>query len=302
MLSDIEVFVRVVEAGSFTETAAQMQMSKSVVSKYISRLEAKLNVRLLNRSTRRLSLTEPGRQFYRRCKDSLGEINAAIDELTQLDSEPRGVLRLNMPMSFGVLHVAPLLAAFRQHYPAVELDVNLDDRKLEVIEPGFDVSIRIARLMDSSLVAKPLGPCRHVVVAAPAYLAEHGCPQTVPDLADHQIISYRHQQSALDWHFDHPEHGQQSLRLRSSTQFNSSLAQRQMVVAGGGIARMPSFAVAEDIHNGVLQQLLADYRCPALTIYALYPQRRYLSPKVKAFVEFMAQSIGDQPAWDRLLA
>ncbi|WP_374973691.1 LysR family transcriptional regulator [Spongiibacter marinus] len=300
MLDDIHVFAQVVDAGSFTEAATRLNISKSLVSKQVSRLEARLQLRLLNRSTRSLSLTDAGRRFYSRCRGGLQEIDAAIEDLALMRDEPAGLLRINLPMSFGVMHVSPLLPALQQRFPELDLEVNLDDRKVELIEPAFDVSIRISDLADSSMVARRLGPCRHLLVASPEYVKANPLSD-VAGLAEHRILSYRHQQSSTEWHFTHPEHGHQSVRLRPVAELNNSLAIKQMAVQGGGIARMPSFAVAEDICEGRLQQVLAGYQCPELSIFAVYPVRRYLPPKVRVFIDFMLEHIGENPAWDSAL-
>jgi len=204
-LTDIAVFIQVVDSGSFTAAAERLSLSKSVVSKYVTRLEGRLGARLLNRTTRRLSLTEVGRSFYERSRRGLQEIEDAEAEVSRLQGEPRGTLRLNTPMSFGILHIAPALPEFLRHYPEVSVDMNLDDRKVDVIEEGFDLSVRISDLPDSSLVARRLARCRHAVVAAPAYLEQHGTPTTPDELRRHNIITYRYQETAHNWHFRAPD-------------------------------------------------------------------------------------------------
>ncbi len=297
-LSDIAVFVQVVDSGSFTAAAERMDISKSVVSKYVTRLEDQLGARLLNRTTRRLSLTEIGQVFYERSRKGLDDIEEAKQEVSLLQSEPRGNLRINMPMSFGILHVAPALAEFQRQYPQLIVDVNLDDRKVDVIEEGFDVSIRISDLPDSSLVARPIAPCRHVIVASPAYLAAHGTPRTPADLQEHAIISYRFQESALEWHLIASDRTPLSVSLSASIKMNNSLAIRQAVLNGAGITRTPTFVVGKDIQDGRLLPVLTKYENLILQIYVVYPQRRHLSPKVRAFVDFMVERITANPYWD----
>lgn len=300
-LGDIAVFVRVVDEGSFTKAAERLELSRSVVSKYVTRLEDRLGVRLLNRTTRRLSLTEAGQVFYERSRRGLQEFEEAETEVSHLQEEPRGVLRINSPMSFGILHVAPLLPQFSREYPAVSIDMNLDDRKLDVIEEGFDVSIRISDMPDSSLVARRLGPCRHVVVAAPSYLEENGAPKIPEDLEGHNVISYRYQDSANDWHFISPENHQVSVTISGAVQMNNSLALREALLGGIGIMRTPTFIVGEDIKRGRLVRLFPGYRMLEPSIYLVFPQRRHLSPKVRAFVDFMAARITAEPYWDEAI-
>ena len=297
-LTDIAVFVRVVDSGSFTAAAARLHISKSVVSKYVTRLEDRLGARLLNRTTRRLSLTEAGRVFYERSRKGLADIEDAQAEVSRLQSEPRGILRLNAPMSFGILHVAPALPDFLKLYPEVTVDMNLDDRKVDVIEEGFDVSVRISELPDSSLVAKRIAPCRHAIVAAPSYLEQYGTPRKPEDLRDHNIITYRYQESALDWHFQTPSNKSTSVPVSGSLMMNNSLALRAALLEGVGIARTPTFVVGQDIQGGRLISTLRDYDTLEVTIFLVYPQRRHLSPKVRAFVDFMAARISETPYWD----
>lgn len=298
-LTDIAVFVHVVDAGSFTAAADKLGLSKSVVSKYITRLEDRLGARLLNRTTRKLSLTEVGRAFYQRSRRGLQEIDEAEAEVSRLQGRPRGTLRLNAPMSFGILHIAPALPDFLSQYPEVSVDMNLDDRKVDVIEEGFDVSVRISDLPDSSLVARRLGPCCHAVVAAPAYLERYGTPRTAEDLRNHNVLTYRYQESAQDWHFLSPDKKPVSVAVKGSIQMNNSLAIREALLGGIGITRTPTFVVGRDIQEGRLLPLLVDYKTLEISIYLVYPQRRHLSPKVRAFVEFMAGRISDRPYWDR---
>ena len=293
------MFVRVVDAGSFTGAAEQLRLSRPVVSKYVSRLEDRLGVRLLNRTTRRLSLTEAGRIFHQRSQRGLQDIEQAEEEVSRLQENPRGVLRLNTPMSFGILHIAPLLPEFQARYPDVSIDMNLDDRQVDVIEEGFDVSVRIAELPDSSLVARRLAPCRHVVVAAPAYLERHGTPRRPEDLRDHNIITFSYQASMADWHFIAPDKRPVSVAVSGAMQANNSLALREALLAGAGIMRTPTFVVGQDIQAGRLAPLLGNYQALEISIFLVYPQRRHLSPKVRAFVDFMAEKITVTPYWDR---
>ncbi len=297
-LSDVAVFVQVVRDGSFTKAADRLELSRSVVSKYVTRLEERLGARLLNRTTRRLSLTEAGRVFYERSRRGLEEIEEAETEVSRLQGEARGLLRVNSPMSFGILHITPLLPEFLAENPEVSVDMNLDDRKVDVIEEGFDVSIRITDLPDSSLVARRLGPCRHAVVAAPAYLEKHGVPRTPDDLRDHNIIAYQYQESATDWHFLTEDKEQITVPVSGSIQMNNSLALREALLGGIGITRTPTFVVGKDIAAGKLVSLLPSYQTLEVSIYLVYPQRRHLSPKVRAFVDFVAARISSDPYWD----
>ncbi|VAW52471.1 Transcriptional regulator, LysR family [hydrothermal vent metagenome] len=297
-LTDIAVFVQVVESGSFTVAAERLDISKSVVSKYVTRLEEQLGARLLNRTTRRLSLTEVGRVFYERSRAGLADIKEAKDEVSRLQSEPRGTLRINAPMSFGILHIAPALPEFLKLYPDVTVDMNLEDKKVNVIGGGFDISVRISELPDSSLVARRLAPCRHTIVATPAYLERYGTPRKPEDLLDHNIITYRYQESSLEWHFKAPDNKLTHVSVSGSMKMNNSLAIREALLGGAGITRTPTFVIGKDIQEGRLVKLFRDYEIFEMTIFLVYPQKRYLSPKVRAFIDFMAKRITETPYWD----
>ena len=297
-LTDIAVFTQVVDSGSFTAAAERLSLSKSVVSKYVTRLEDRLGARLLNRTTRRLSLTEVGRVFYERSLRGLQEIEEAEAEVSRLQGKPRGTLRLNTPMSFGILHIAPALPDFLRRYPEISVDMNLDDRKVDVIEEGFDLSIRISELPDSALIARRLAPCRHAVVASPEYLEQNGIPTTPDDLRHHNIISYRYQESAREWHFRDSDKKTISVPISGTVQMNNSLALREALLGGIGMTRTPTFVVGQDIQSGRLKQVLTNYETLEVSIYLVYPQRRHLSPKVRAFIEYFAERISDNPYWD----
>jgi len=299
-LTDAAVFVQVVDSGSFTTAAERLKLSKSVVSKYVTRLENRLGARLLNRSTRRISLTEIGHAFYTRSQRGLQELEEANAEVLHLQSAPRGSLRINTPMSFGILHIAPALPDFLSRYPELSVDMNLDDRKVDLIEEGFDLAIRISDLPDSSLVARRLGPCRHVVCASPEYLQRHGIPQTPEDLREHNTITFSYQESPSEWRFLSPEGRYVSVPVSGSIQMNNSLALRETLLQGGGITLTPTFIVGADIKAGRLQPVLSNYETLELSIYIIYPQRQHLSPKVRAFVDFMVERVSDMPYWDRV--
>ena len=297
-LTDIAVFVRVVDDGSFTRAAERLKLSRSVVSKYVTRLEERLGARLLNRTTRRLSLTEAGRIFYDRSRRGLRDIEDAEAEVSRLQETPSGVLRINAPMSFGILHIAPALHEFLVQYPNVSVEMNLDDRQVDVIAEGFDVSVRIADLPDSSLIARRLGPCRHTIVAAPSYLEKNGTPRKPEELRDHNVITFAYQASTHTWHFLAPDGKPTSVAVSGSVQMNNSLALREALLTGVGITRTPTFVVGEDIKQGKLKSVLTDHETLELSIYLVYPERRHLLPKVRAFVDFMATRIGADPYWD----
>lgn len=297
-LTDIAVFIQIVESGSFTAAAERLGLSRSVVSKYLTRLEDRLGARLLNRTTRRLSLTEAGHTFFARSQHGLQEIEAAEAEVSRLQETPRGVLRLNTPMSFGILHIAPAIADFINQYPELSVEMNLDDQQVNLVEEGVDVAIRIAELPDSSLIARKLGSCRRVVCATKDYLEKNGTPRTPNDLRKHNTFTFRYHDSPSEWQFLSAEGRFVTVPVSGSIQMNNSLAIRESLLCGAGITLIPSFVVGEDIKAGRLHEVLKDYRAQEFSIYAVYPERRHLSPKVKAFIEFMKERIAEPPYWD----
>jgi DNA-binding transcriptional LysR family regulator len=302
-LTDIAVFVQVVKASSFTAAANDLRLSRSVVSKYISRLEQRLGVRLLNRTTRRLSLTEAGVRFYEQSRSALDLIENAEGEIHALQAAPSGLLRISAPSSFGVLHLAPLIPRLQQAHPGLSIDLSLDDKLVDVVDTGIDVAIRIADLPDSALIAKRIARCRYVVCAAPAYLEKHGTPKTPKDLPGHNCLLFQFWGSPVQWKFLGAEDQFVDVTVRGDVTSNNSLALREMLLGGGGITMAPTFLVGEDIANGRLKALLSSYRFKPLSIYAVYPHRQFLAAKVRAFLEFLSVHIQpDTPYWDNSLA
>jgi len=300
MLEEIKVFVQVVQSGSFTAAADRLGLSRSLVSKKISQLEAELGVRLLNRTTRRLSRTEAGELFFQSSRSGLASIEGAIDEIRSMNREPRGRLFVNLPMSFGLLHVAPWVGEFMERYPGIHIDLDFEDRKVEVIEPGFDLTIRVSDLEPSSLFARRLATCHHVVVAAPSYIARRGRPSVPQDLtAGHTIASFRYQDSAIEWIFEGED--VQRVRLEAAMESNNSLALKEVVLSGAAMARMPTFLVGPDIAAGRLERLCSAYRCPSKVIFALFPVRQYLPNKTRLFLDYLATKISDPPVWDEVV-
>lgn len=298
-LTDIAVFVKVVELSSFTAAAEALQMSQPVVSKAVTRLEEKLGARLLNRTTRRLSLTEAGSELYRRSVRALEEIANAELEVARFQTEPRGTLRVSAPMSFSILQLGSKLQSFLERHPGVSVELNLDDRRVDLVDEGFDVAIRIADLQDSSLVARKIVPCRQVICAAPAYLKKHGTPQRPEDLLEHNCILYSFLTHAREWRLTDPQGEMHVVPLKGSLQTNNGLVNRAAALSGVGLAMLPTFYVGEQLRSGELEPVLCKFRPADIAIYAVYPQRRNLTPKVRAFVDFLAETLGPEPAWER---
>ena len=298
-LTDIAVFVRVVERASFPVAADDLGLSRAVVSKYISRLEKRLGSRLLHRTTRRLSLTEAGAALFEASRGAIERIEEAEAALAQLQSQPRGRLRVSAPMSFGILHLGPAMAEFARAYPAVTLDMRLDDRYVNLVEEGFDVAVRIGALSDSSLVARKFAATRAVVCASPDYLARQGEPETPEDLASHDCLIYSYLSTANVWRFSAPDGREIPVAVTGSFRINNGIVLAEAAVAGHGILMAPTFYVGPLIRDKRLKQILARYRLPDLPIHAVYPQRTHVPPKVRVFIDFLAQRFGKKPDWER---
>ena len=298
-LADVAVFVRVVERGSFTLAADELELSRAVVSKYVSRLEERLGARLLHRTTRRLALTEAGAALFEASRGALERIEEAEGAVAQLQSEPRGRLRVSAPMSFGILHLGPAMAEFARLHPRVTLDVRLDDRFVNLVEDGVDVAVRIGTLTDSSLVARKLTSTRVLACASPAYLAEHGEPETPEDLAAHNCLLYSYLSTANVWRFTAPDGREVPVAVNGSFRINNGIVLGEAAAAGHGILLTPSFYVAPLLRDGRLKRILGGYRLPDLGIHAVYPQREHVPPKVRAFVDFLAKRFGRKPEWEK---
>jgi DNA-binding transcriptional LysR family regulator len=290
------LFVRVVETGSFTAAAKALGLSRALASKAVQDLESRLGARLLNRTTRRSSLTEAGSVYYRHAQRLLLDLADVEEEVGRLQSRPRGTLRLSLPMSFGLLHIVPALSDYLALYPEMAVDVVLEDRVVDLIEEGFDVAIRIGRLADSSLVARRLAPSGTVLCAAPAYLDRRGRPETVDALAGHDCLTYHYGARPDEWVFLGPD-GEERVRVRGRLRANSGNALRQAALDGFGLAILPDFIAGPDLASGRLVPLLRGHRLPEIAVHAVYPPTRNLSAKVRSFVDFLVARFKPRPPW-----
>lgn len=300
-LDDMLAFIKVVDARSFTAAAARLGLSKSVVSRRLAELEDRLGARLLNRTTRKLSLTEVGQAFYERCTRIIADLEEAERAVGDLHGAPRGRLRLNAPVSFGRLHLAPAIVAFAESYPAIEIDVDLNDRYVDLLEDGYDMAVRIGRLRDSSLVARKLAPCRRAVVASPAYLERFGVPETPEDLTRHNCLLYTNAPTAEQWQFGDGDN-LRSVKVGGSMRANNGDLTCAAAVAGLGVAILPTFLCGAALATGDLVRLDLPLHAPDTAVYAVYPQNRHLSSKVRAFVDFLAARFSPGPYWDAAIS
>ena len=297
-LDAMEVFAEVVEAESFSGAARALGISKSAVSKQIGRLEDRLGVRLLNRTTRRLSLTEAGAGYYEASRRVLDEALAAETAVSSLAAAPRGLLKLNAPMSFGFLHLARAIPAFHARHPQIVVDAAMNDRFVDLVEEGYDLAIRISELRDSSLIARRLAPSRTLLCASPDYLARRGEPRQPQDLKDHDCLIYSAIDLPQEWRFAGPN-GPVRVKVKGPFQANNGDALCSAAMAGMGIVRLPTFIAGEHLVAGRLVPVMCGFPAGEQGIYAVYPHSRNLSAKVRAFVDFLAERFGPEPYWDR---
>lgn len=291
---DLDVFARVVTAKSMSAAGRELSLSPAVISKRIRRLEERLGVRLLQRTTRQLSLTEAGQGFYERVVAILGSIEEAEAWVASGVGQARGTLRVSAPTSFGRLHIAPHLKPFLDANPMVNVDLILTDAFVDIIGEGFDVAVRIADLEDSSLVAKRLAPNHRILCATPAYLSAHGSPATIEELQKHTLIAH----NADQWRLDGPE-GPVTVRVTGQLRTNSSEVVREALLAGVGIALRSTWDVGPELKSGALTRVLPAYSVgKRVAVYAVYPSRRHMEQKVRAFVDFLAELYGATPYWD----
>ncbi len=284
---ELRSFVAVIDAGSFVRGADSLRISKAAISRNVSELESRLGTRLINRTTRRQSLTDEGLQFYERSKEVLASLEAAESELTTRSREVGGRLRINAPMTFGILHLAPVWTAFRAANPKVLLDITLSDRVVDLIEEGYDLAVRITRLADSTLISKKFAETRMVLCASPDYLKKHGAPEHPGKLAQHATVSYSYWSTRDQWHFDGPT-GPVVAHTRPFMHSNSGETCRAAALAHQAIVLQPTFLISDDLRAGRLVELMPQYRSMQLGIYAVYPTRRHLQPRVRAMVEFLS--------------
>jgi DNA-binding transcriptional LysR family regulator len=297
-LTGMAIFAKVAEARSFSEAARRLGLSKSMVSKEVSRLERSLGARLLNRTTRKLSLTEVGAAFYEHCARVVQEAEAAELLVGRLHGEPRGVLRLTAPVAFATLHVASALPGFLARYPEVQIDLTISDRFFDLAEEGHDLALRIARELPPNVVARQLAPIARVVCATPEYFARHGVPREPADLARHNCLVYTHAHPDSQWRL---RRGRDEIvvPVRGNLRLNDDEALWQAVLGGLGIALLPTFIVGRDLQAGRLRAVLSRYVPAERNLYAIYLPNRHLSPKVRVFIDFLVERFTAPPYWDR---
>lgn len=298
-LRAFEIFVAVVTRQGFARAAEALDTSPANVTRYIAELEAHLGSRLINRHSRKLSLTESGEALFERARAILQDVSEAEAASASTTVTPRGRLRVNAPQSFGVLHLAPRWPKFARRFPEVELDVSLIDRVVDVVDEGVDLAIRISRAGSVQHAARRLATSRNVICASPAYLRKHGRPKTPADLARHDCIGYTYSATGHDWQLHDDDGNVHAVRVRGAMQTNNGDTAAAAAIAGLGIIWQPTFIIGPALRAGRLVPILPGYRIPDIDILAVYPSRRHLSAKVRAMIDFLADEFGGTPPWDR---
>lgn len=306
-LEEMAVFVRIVEAGGIGKAAEQLNLAKSAVSRRLAELENRLGARLLTRTTRKSSLTDAGQAYYQRAIviiDDVSELNARTGSV---EAALEGTLRLAVPLTFGIMHLTPVIDLFAKQHPNLTIQTDFSDRHIDLVEEGFDLAIRIGDLKDSSLQAKRITPIRHVICASPAYLK--GCqpntaysnteqPKTLADLQQHPFLQYG-MANFVNYQIEDPQGKTQSVQLTSTIKANNGDFLRDMAIAGHGITALPTFITYKAMAMGELVPLLTNHKMPQSNAWAVYPQTRFLSQRTRLFIDFIAKRFGDNPYWDQ---
>lgn len=298
----MRAFVSVVNEGSFSNAATAMQLSPQLVSKYVSKLEERLDIRLLNRTTRKVSLTEAGTHYFQHAQQILLSIEDMESKLGGFQQNPKGTLRISAPVSFALKHMAQLVTDFQTLYPSVMIDLQLTDRKVDIVEEGFDIALRIGQLKSSSLIAKHVAPIRVILCASPDYLKKHGTPSKPEDLKNHRYLHYSYmernaKEAIYEWLGT--EDGQlNGAQLNGKLSSNNGDLLVNAAIAGGGIALQPTFIASEALSRGELVVVLPDYEPETLGLYAVYAHRKLLPHKIRCFIDFIEGYYGSPPYWD----
>ena len=294
----MRVFTAVVDAGSFARAAEKLELSRGMTSRYVAQVEAHLGVRLLNRTTRRLSLTEAGNDYYQRATQVLALVEEAEQAASHEAAEPRGTLRINASVAFGARHMGTLISAYLRRYPEVRVDLTLNDRIVDLVEEGFDVAVRIARRIDPGLVARRIAPARTIACASPAYLRQSGAPKTPADLVRHNCLTYAYAGAQNEWRFTRGKR-EQTVKVGGTLHANNGDILSRAAADGLGVTVQPTFLIDGLFREKKLMRVLEGWEADSLTIFAVYPSRQFLPAKVRSFIDFMLEHFGDKPSWDR---
>ena len=292
LLDGMVIFVEVVNSGSFTQAALSSGHSTSYISKEINKLESRLGVRLMQRTTRSLSLTPEGEVYFQQCQQIIDDAEQAQNILSGGQAQPKGTLRISCPTSFGMTRMRTIFSEFIDRYPEVNLEIDLNDRKVDMISEGFDVLIRASQqLDDSSLISRKIHSSQGIVVAAPSYLAKYGTPTCLQDLAGQPAVTYSNLKNNDQWSLTNAEGKIETIKLNSRVQTNSSELEVSFCVAGHGVMLMPRFNLNGELERGELVELLPDYQRAEINVYVVYPSRKHMSAKVRSFIDFVCAEL-----------
>lgn len=295
---EMQAFITVVESGSFSAAAERMNIAKSAVSRRLADLESRLGVQLLNRTTRSLKLTDSGRRFHASCQRILADLNESEQAVSNEHATLSGAIRIAAPLSFGIHHLSPVLNSFQKTHPEVSLDLNLDDRQVNLLEAGFDMGLRIGKLEDSSLIARRLAPIRRIVLASPAYLQQHGEPRTPEELKQHTGLTYTNIPEGQLWQFTRPDGSLVSVRVPGHIKANNGEFLLNAAIDGLGIVVSTTFIACDAIKKGLLKPVLCEFEPKPVSLYAIYPSQRHLPRRVRTLIDFLAERFSDNPYWD----
>jgi len=298
-IDDIEAFVAVVEAGSFTAAADRLGIAKSAISRRMTALEERLGVQLLRRTTRSLHLTDTGRSFYERSARILADLEEAEAAVHQEHGELRGNLKIALPLSFGIRHMCKPIAEFSRMHPKLTFDLDLNDRKVDLIQEGADLALRIGHLTDSSLIARRIFDSHTVICASPEYLQQHGTPSAPEDLQDHQCLVYSNVRDPSRWSCRDAADVEHTLDVSPTMTATSGDMLAQLAAQGVGIVLQPTFIAGDLIDGGELVPLLTEYKWPMVPAYAVYPPTRHLSFRVRTFIDYLVDYFSGTPYWDK---
>jgi len=299
--SQIKTFVALVESRSISKAAEKMDIAVSAVSRRLKELESNLGVQLVQRTTRKMHITEAGDKFYRRCGRLLDDLEEAKQEASNTATALSGTLKIATPLSFGVAHLSPAIAAFMHLHPQIKIELDMSDRRIDLVEEGLDLAIRIGTLEDSSLMARKLASVRHVVCASPDFLNSYGRPRTPQDLSALPALCYGNLSQPGIWHYRDKDNNASNVKVPMRMRATNGDALVEAAVAGLGILCEPSFIVHGAVERGLLTPVLRDYQWYAMNIYAVYPQTKHVPARVRAFIDFLASSFGDTPYWEHFL-
>lgn len=297
-LTSMLVFTKVAKAGSFASAAKELGLSRAMATKHVMQLENGLGIRLLNRTTRNLSLTEVGMVYLERCLQILDEMEEMEIAVTRLQTEPRGTLKVNATPFFGAYHLAPAIAAYMEAFPEVNVELVLQAGYIDLIEEGFDLAIHLDEMRDSSLIARKLGSSQRIVCGSPQYFKKHGIPKTPDDLRKHNCLTNSSLPPRDQWQFSIPGGETTVVKVTGNMEANVADALRMAAINGLGLVLLPTYMVGQDIRKGRLTPVLTDYVPAPLEIHAVYPHRKHLSAKVRTFVDFLSERFHPKPYWE----